>query len=308
MSAYDDLRRKIAGPMAPLPIFYKDDLGVDYDGIGKYTAWLVEGGIRNLCLTHGYSRVGFVTQAELIEVTRTIARVVEDRAVFIGCTRTDPVVETVESVRQIREAGAHAAFVMPQPEWQSGALFRDFLGHMAAATDFPLLFVSLPSPEGPHGPNLSAGDYELLLEHENIVGIKEDFNDIPYRMELIRRYGRRLCIIGGGALRNYLFVHRYPQQGELDGQFSPRTARRFVRLLDEGCLDEALTLIEQREAAINDFPQGLDWQAKNQVYLKGLGFAESVRMRPPIVAATDEQVRDVIQRMRKYPGVFEMPS
>ncbi len=81
MSAYDYFRRKIAGPMAPLPIFYKDDLGIDYDGIGKYTAWLVDGGIRNMCLTYSYSRIAFVTQAELIEVTRTIARVVGDRAV-----------------------------------------------------------------------------------------------------------------------------------------------------------------------------------------------------------------------------------
>ena len=308
MSVYDDLRRKIAGPMAPLPIFYKDDLGIDYDGIGKYTAWLVDSGIRNMCLTYSYSRIAFVTQAELIEVTRTIARVVGDRAVLVGCTRMESAEEAIESVRQIHEAGAHAAFVMPQMEWLSGTLCRNFLRHVAAATDVPLLFVSLPTPGDPGKPNLSADDYEVLLEHENIVGVKEDFNDIPYRMALIRRYGQRLCIIGGGVLRNYLFVHRYPQQGELAGHFSPRAAGRFVQLLDEGCLDEAITLIEQRDVAVNDFPQGLDWQSKNQVYMKGLGFAESVRMRPPLVAATGDQVRDVIKRMRKYPTVFEMPS
>ena len=304
MSLYEDFRRKVAGATVPLPMLYREDLSIDYAGIERYVAWVLEAGMTHTCLTHGYSQIESVTEAELTDVTRTIANVIGDRAVFIACTRMGSAMAAAASVRQIQESGAHAAFVMPDVDAWPGAQYREHLRSVANETELSLLFVSNTSLAAPGTPNLGMSDYEWLVEHENIVGLKEDFNSIPYRMDLIRKFGNRYCIIGGGVQRHYLFFHRYPQQGELFGQFSPSSALLLLKLLDEERMREAMELMDRREYALQDGLAGLDNLARNQVYMHHMGFSESWRLRPPLVSATEEQAREVIARMGKYPDVF----
>lgn len=306
MNVYEGFRRKIAGPTVPLPIFFRADLSIDHAGIERYIAWLLEAGITNMCLTYGYSQIGSVSPTEVLDVTRTIANIVGDRAAFISCTSGVSAVESITVVQQMQKVGAHAAFVMPNLMSQAGPAYRDLLCYVAGATELAILFVSYPAPNVPGTPNLSVDDYKLLLEHDNIVGLKEDYNDVAYRMELIRNFGDRLCIIGGGVLRNYLFFHHYPQQGELAGMFNAGRALRFLKLLDEDRLNEALEFMERQARAIQDAPADLDWLARNQVRMQVMGFAETWQMRPPLASATEEQAQDLIVRMRQYPDVFEL--
>ena len=285
-------------------MLYREDLSIDLVGIERYVAWILDAGMTNTCLTHGYSQIGYVTEAELIDVTRTIANVIGDRAVFIACTHLDSAPATVALLRQIQELGAHAAFVMPEADGWPAAQYCEHLRSVAGTTDLPLLFVSNISPTAPGTANLGMPDYDSLVERKNIVGLKEDFNNIPCRMELVRKFGDRLCIIGGGVQRNYMFFHHHAQQGELFGQFSPSSALRLVGLLEEERMREAIELIDRRECALQDSLAGLDNLARNQVYMQHMGFSESWKLRPPLVSATEQQARDVIAQLGKYADVF----
>lgn len=304
VSAFQDFRRKIGGPTVPLPILFREDLSIDHAGIERYVTWILDAGMTNTCLTHAYSQIGHVTEVELIEVTRTIANVIGDQAVFIACTHLDSTASTVALLQQIQKLGAHAAFVMPESDGWTGGQYRRHLRSVASETDLPVLFVSNISPTAPGTPNLEMTDYEMVIEQENIVGLKEDFNSIPYRMDLIRKFGDRLCVIGGGVQRNYMFFHRHPQQGELFGQFSPSSALGLVKLLDEQRMYDAMELMDRREVALQKSLVGLDWMARNQVFMHHMGFAESWKLRPPLVSATEEQAREMIARLRECSDVF----
>ena len=159
-------------------MLYQEDLSIDHAGIERYVAWILDAGMTNTCLTHGYSQIGFVTEAELIDVTRTIANVIGDRAVFIGCTHLDSASATVNVVGQIQELGAHAAFVMPEPDGWPAAQYHAHLRLVASQTEIPVLLVNNISPTEPGTSNMGMRDYESLAEQENIVGLKEDFNSV----------------------------------------------------------------------------------------------------------------------------------
>ena len=304
MSIYEDFRKKIKGPTVPLPMLYREDLSIDHAGIERYVEWILDAGIMNTCLTHGYSQIGFVTEAELIDVTRTIANVIGDRAVFIGCTHLDSASATVNVVRQIQKLAAHAVFVMPEPDGWPAVQYRALLRSVASQTEFPLLLVNNISSIEPGTSNMGMTDYESLAEQEDIVGLKEDFNSIPGRMDLIRRFGDRFCIIGGGVVRNYVFFHHHPQQGELFGQFSPGSALSLLKLLDEERMEEVIDFIDRREYGLQVSLGKLNNLARNQVYMQYMGFSESRKLRPPLVSATEEQARDVIAELEKFTDFF----
>ena len=304
MNPYEAFHQRIAGPTVPLPIFYRHDLSIDHAGIERYVKWLLDAGMTNTCLTYAYSQIEHVTEDELIDVTRTIAKVIGDRAVFIACTHLDTTAKTVALLQQLRELGAHAAFAMPEPDGWHADQYAAHLSAVAATTDLPILLVNNISSTEPGTPLFSVDDYASILEHDSIVGLKEDFNSIPYRMDLVRRFGDRLCIIGGGVQRNYLFFHHHPQQGELFGHFSPASAHRLVKMLDEERMREAIDFIDERDLAIRESLLGLNFLARNQIYMYRMGFAESWKLRPPLESATEAKVDEVIGVMKGYPDVF----
>lgn len=290
--------------MVPLPIFFRENLSVDHDGLARYVAWLLDAGMNNTCLTYAYSQIEHVSERELVDVTKTIADVIGDRAVFIGCTHIDTTKRTTSLLNRIKEAGAHAAFAMPELDGWSPERYSPHLAEVAASSDLPLLLVNNVSPADPASPVFSVESYSKLLKHGSIVGLKEDYNSIAYRNELIREYGDRLCIIGGGVQRNYVLFHHHPNQGELFGQFSPQSALDLMKLLDEERLRDALAFIDRRETAIRESLIGLNFIARNQAYFYKMGFVKSPKLRPPLVAATKEQADKVVSVMKGYPDVF----
>ena len=307
MSMYDDFRRKIHGPTVPLPIFFNRDLSIDYAGIEKYIAWILDEGVTNTCLTYGYSQLGCISREELIELTRVMANAIGDRAVFIGSTRDDSALEVAADARRIQELGAHAVFVMGNMISQGGADYRRVLDYVARQTDLPILFFVYPAHHDLRTPNVGKADLDLLLqEHANIVGLKDDFRNVAYRKRLIRDYGDRLCVIGGGLEREYLFFHRHPGQGELDGMFNPATALRFLEVLDDGRLNEALDMIDEQERAYAACPATLHMLARNQVIMHKMGFAATCQTRPPIVSATEEQASQVAEWAAQFPEIYKL--
>ena len=304
MNSYENLRHLIAGPTVPLPILYCDDLTIDHAGIARYVKWLLDAGMTNTCLTYVYSQIEYVSEDELLAVTKTIADVIGDRAVFIACTHIDTTERTSALIDEIEKLGAHAVFAMPEPDAWAAEQYSPHLSALSQTTNLPLLLVNNVSSTDPAQPIFPVPAYRELLEDDAIVGLKEDFNNIPYRLDLIREYGDRMCIVGGGVQRNYLFCHHHPGQGELFGQFSPSTALRFMKMLGDQQLREAVDFIERRDLAIRDSLCGLNFIARNQAYLHGMGFGESAKLRPPLESPTEDQIDQVIVAMKGYPDVF----
>lgn len=308
MPDYQLLRHRIHGPTACLPIFFREDLSVDYESMGQYAAWLVDAGVPCTCMTHGYSQQGYITAQENLAITRTYASVIGDRAVFLAATLGE-LWDIQATIDALYATGAHGVFLLPPPAVGSdGEAYVRFVCHVAHRTEVPLFVYGYGSSVQPVTPVLSAQVYEQLIEHDNFTGLKEDFNVATYRMELIRRYGDRLAMIGGGILRQYIQFHHYPCQSELAGFFDPHRALRIASLLNDGRYVDVLRMIEESEQASSEIYGDMYFIAVNQVIMYALGFAKTWRLRPPLVTATDAQAQKIIQSVKRHPEMFEAAS
>ena len=305
MIDYAGIRKRVGGPTVPLPVFYREDLSVDYEGLERYVNWIVDAGIKCMVLTHGYSQLGFIDEKENLEITRIFAAAARDRAVFFASTREE-LRDAPRVIEDLYATGADGVFVMPPPvAAQSGPDYVRVLCHLLEQTDTPLLAMSYGKPGEPSTPMIPMEGLDLLVEHENFIGLKDDVNLPRHRLALIDRYGDRLAIIGGGLVRNYMQFCHYPCQGELDGFWSPRRSLRFVDVVAAGRLHEALRMVEEWDRVCAEPRGDVQWQAHNQVVMHALGFAATYRVRPPLVPATEEQARRIFDSMKKHPEVYE---
>ena len=305
--AYRELRYRLAGPMAPLPVFYKEDLSIDHAAMEGYVDWLLNRGAKNLCFTFVYSQLDFITTEELREVTRTVTAVTRDRGTLVACTAGGPVHQAVQTTRDMLKAGADAVMVH-QPEWimqngGTGSLMVHYLKTVCSETDGAIMCCLLPDSGSTRTPLLDCGAFEQLIEHENFIGLKDDVYQVPCRMALTKQFGDRLAIVGGGLMRQYVLFHRFPCQGEFCGHFNPPWAARLFKLLDDNNYLEALPMIEESiEAAWA--PEGVHWLAAVHARFHALGFVDSCRMRPPLQTVTAEQAEAIAEHARQHPGLF----
>ena len=308
MADYQELRNRIHGPTVCLPIFYADDLAVDLDAMARYGAWIRDAGIPCTCMTHGYSQMGYITAEENLQISRTYASVFGEQTVFLAATLGE-LWNIQETIDQHYAAGAHGVFILPpMAASQDGDAYTRFVCQTAERTDVPLFVYSYGSQAQPGTPMLPIRHYETLVEHDNLVGLKEDVNVAAYRMQLIQRFGDRLAMIGGGTMRIYIQFHHYPCQSELDGFFAPRRALQITRLLDQKNYPEALRMVEQWELSRSDCHGVLNFLAVNQVIMYALGFARSWKLRPPLATATDEQAQHIMTFVEQHPELFEAPA
>ena len=308
MNDYAKFRQKVHGCVVPLPIVYREDLSIDHAGLERYVGWVVENGVRNLCLTFTFSQLDSVTPEEIIEVTRTVVGAAGQEAVFIPCTGGGPLTGAIDSVRQMQKIGAPAAFVH-LPEWclqsvDTGDLYVNYIHGVASQTDMPILCVALPKSWTPTVPMLTIDRLEKLAEDENFCGLKDDIYQPDYRMSIARTFGQRLCTIGGGNRLHYVLFHHLPNQSEFAGLFDPKRALGFFELLDQNRVPDALDTLEQGKDAYLSLP-GLHWMALNQVVFYAMGFAETYLIRPPLASATDAEAKAIIDNVRKYPEAYE---
>ena len=306
---HTELRSRVRGPLLAMPIMYKKDLSLDYGAIERHTQWILEAGITCLCTTYVYSQVDQITARENLELTRRIAGVVGNRAIFFASTRAESA-GAIGVVNGLLDAGAHGVLIMPSVFLATGdgSLFVRFIRDVAERCRGPvLLFAVHNSHAARPEPHILPEQFAELTACPNFIGLKEDFNSVPYRLQLIRRYGTRLCIFGGGTLRNYLQVHHYPCQAELEDAFAPRYSMRWLKLLDEGRYLDALRMFEQIEQAHIQIP-GLYFTARNAVYLYAMGFGESWLTRSPLASATPEQAKTIIDHMKRHETFFETPN
>ena len=305
--AYKQFRYDLAGPMVPLPLLYKDDLSVDLDALQRYVGWVLDEGVKNVCFTFTYTQLDFITTDELLELNAAVAEVVGDRGTFVSCTAGGPLKSVIPLVQQMHEAGADTIMVH-QPEWvmqngNTGDVLVNYIEATLKETDAAILCCLLPDMSTTATPLLGIEQFERLVQHDNFVGLKDDFYRIPYRKALIDRFGDRMCIVGGGNVRQYVLFHHYRCQGEFAGMFNPARAVRIFEFLDRGNYSEAMDMIDA-DAAGGWVPPGLHWLAACHAAYFAIGFAGSCQMRPPLMSASREQVAEIAAHMRKHQELY----
>ena len=128
----------------------------------------------------------------VIELT---VKVVDGLIPVIAGTGSNSTEEAIALTRHAKSAGASAALLITpyyNKPTQEG-LYRHYKA-IAEGVDLPLVLYNIP---GRTGVNMLPETVARLLDHENVVGMKEGSGSIQQVGHLIQLCGDRLCVISG---------------------------------------------------------------------------------------------------------------
>jgi len=172
-----------------------DETGINYEQFGKLIDWQIAEEIDALVICGTTGEASTLTDAEHKAVITFAVQRAGGRVPIIAGTGSNDTEYAHELTRCASEAGADAMLVVTpyyNKATQKG-LIKMFT-QIADKSTKPIILYNVPSRTGI---NIEPATYEVLAEHENIVGIKEANGNISKIVETMARVRGKLDLYSG---------------------------------------------------------------------------------------------------------------
>ncbi|MBD3422612.1 MAG: hypothetical protein GF398_21055 [Chitinivibrionales bacterium] len=286
------LKRKIKGPVYPIPPAFNEDHSIDFDSIRNYVNFLNSKNVRTIMITAGTSRFNLLTEEEIREFNRVVVEANQKKAITIAA---NPMVgstqKAVEFAKYAEQIGADSILLYYSERYYNDDRIISFFESIAQAVDIGLLIHGLPMRSAYAGVSpttqFSVGLCKRLLEIDNLIGMKEESGNENLRYKLATNLSERMAIIvAGGSMRKFLSCVLFGVQSYLVGvgSFVPDIEEEFYNAVERQDYQGALKIVKKYEEPFFDvaFPMGWHIAMKGAMSLLGL---MPVRERPPLQQA-----------------------
>ena len=291
----EEVKVGLHGPVNTIPTPFLTDGQIDWKGFRTIVEIGITGGSQVSLLTYGDSQFDFLTDDEVMELTRCLVDQAGGRALTVAATRFWPDAKAVDFARFCKDIGVDVLMVRPIAR----ALPKGQIRHYRAVAEImPVMLVGWPSYD----------ILDALVDVPNICCFKEDGN-LNYTVDAIQTYGKVWKFMtGGGLWRNYA---QWPWRQEAFfcyfSSFAPHLARSYwqaVQNLDVAAAGKIIQEVEfpfryLAETASGGF-QGL-W--RTTLELNGVA---SRYLRLPLDSAPDEEVEKLSEPLNEL-GLITNP-
>ncbi|MHB2022880.1 MAG: 4-hydroxy-tetrahydrodipicolinate synthase [Mycobacteriales bacterium] len=259
---------------------------LDLAGGARLAEYLVDQGNTGLVLNGTTGESPTTSDAEKEALVREVVAAVGDRAVVIAGAGTNDTSHSVELARAMEKAGAHGLLVV-SPYYnkppQEG-LYQHFTA-VADATDLPVMIYDIP---GRTGVAVASQTLVRLGEHPRIVAVKDAKDDLEASAWVLAR-SDLAYYCGTDALTLPLLSIGGVGVVSVAGHLVAARIREMIRSYRRGEVDRAAAINRELVGVYEGLfrTQGaiLTKAALNELGLPAGG------LRPPLVAATAEQLR-----------------
>jgi 4-hydroxy-tetrahydrodipicolinate synthase len=292
----------IKGPVFPVPIPFNEDGSLDYPGLERYVAFLIDQGASTIVVTVGTSRFDVLTIDEMKVINQTVAATASGKATIIVTTPTKgPTSQAIDFAQHAERVGADAILAVYPDRFYGDSTIIQFYEDVAKSCTIGVLIhlKAIPAGKAGLGPQVQLSPKLLgqLAAIDNLVGIKEESLDQGLSYKYNRQLSEKIVIIGGaGGMRDYLTKHNWGQQAYLVGigNFVPTAEARFYKNLIEGDLSAARKIIFELEEPFFNVAVAPGWHLALK---EALAFFDLMQPweRPPLARIAEDERNKVVQ-------------
>jgi 4-hydroxy-tetrahydrodipicolinate synthase len=270
---------------------FRPDRTIDYECVARHAQFMVEHGIRVVVPAGNTGEFSSLVPAEIMEVTRTVADAVADRATVVAGVggATDAAIEMAQYAQSV---GAQAIMVHhPTHTYIDRQGIARYYERIIDAVDIGVVLYK-------RGPALPDPVIAGLAEHERVVAVKYAHPDPNAFERLVRASTADVTWLCGLAERWAPFFHLAGADGFTSGlaNFAPHVALDLHAALERGDYAAAMRL----RAAVVEFEdlRQIDDSAYNVPAVKegmrAMGLSDEI-VREPLRVLDDEH-RQVVAR------------
>ena len=187
--------KRFEGTMTALATPFKNG-ALDEEAYRRFVSWQLDNGIDVLVPIGTTGEAMTMTAQERFRAVQLCVETAKGRAPVIAGAGSNSTVETIENVKQVREAGADAALIVTpyyNKPTQAG-LVEHYRAIARAHPGFPLVAYNVP---GRTGLDMVADTVARLMELPEVVGIKEATANMIRAIDIYEACGDRITLISG---------------------------------------------------------------------------------------------------------------
>lgn len=185
----------LTGAITALVTPFDEKGNVDFAALERFVDFQVDGGIDGLLVLGTTGESATMTDAEDVEVVRTVVERVAGRVPVIGGAGSNATAESMRKSKMLQEAGVDGLLLITPYYNKSNeeGIYQHF-SYVLDRVDVPCLLYNVPSRTGCA---LSEANVARLSKHANAWGIKEASGDIAYATKIARYVGDDFTLWSG---------------------------------------------------------------------------------------------------------------
>ena len=166
---------------------FKDDLSIDWAGVEKLAAHLLATGHDGIVVNGTTGEAPTTSDEEKIEIIKVVLKATSGKAKVIAGAGNNETSHSIEQAEMAAKAGADGLLVVtPYYNKPPQAGIEEHFRAMADATDVPVMLYDIP---GRTGMAIEPDTICRLVEHKNIVALKDAKGDVASTSWVIKRSG-----------------------------------------------------------------------------------------------------------------------
>ena len=168
---------------------------VDWDAYGQLIEDQIAGGVTALIAAGTTGEPSTMTWEEQLQVIRFTADKARDRACVIAGTGSNCTREVIEAAKAVKDFGAQAQLCVTP--YYNKTTQDGLVAHYNAIADSDTLPVVVYNVPARTGMNILPGTLKRIVQHENVVAVKEANPDFVQAMEKISLCGDQATFYSG---------------------------------------------------------------------------------------------------------------
>lgn len=277
---------RLRGPMASITIPYNKDYSIDYGSLRAWVDFVCERKAPILFLTYGDSELGFLSEAEIEKVIRTVASQTKGRSLVIGGTGAWWTGRTIDFINRVEDSGVDAINIhigeLARREEEIYGAFRD----IDAATNVPLLTVDR---------KYSVDLMKRLARIPKVIGDKCHEELYGYYDIIRETRPYNFAVVSAGQMKHHLFGYLIGSPAYLCpiAPFAPQVSNEFQKKLETGDVAGARDMVNRYEEGLLKItgPLGYPHCYKSLNYLTGV--FKTTLVRPPRRSNQPEELSEL---------------
>ena len=205
--------RKLANKIAkslvvPIPAMYDNYGGINKLSVFNYLKFLEERGVNCVMTTAGTSQFNMLAKREVAKLNYTVAAEGFNSYVLgIPPTNTASTIEQIKSLQKMVDKKSNKCVMLLYPEryYDDETIINHFY-RCADSSEIPVIIHAMFMRQGNGGwYDYSAELINKLVEHPNIIGIKEETSELGKAYNICNKIDTEECLViaAGGSMRRF---------------------------------------------------------------------------------------------------------
>jgi len=299
--------KKIASKIAkslvvPIPAMYDNHGGINKLSVFNYLNFLKEGGVNCVMTTAGTSQFNMLAKRDIARLNYVVsADGFNSYILGIAPSSTPRTIEQIKSLQKMVGKKSNKCVMLLYPERYYGdeAIIEHFY-KCADSSEIPVIIHAMFMRQGTGGwYDYSSGLINKLVDHPNIIGIKEETSELGKAYNICNKIDTDECLViaAGGSMRRFNALKPTGVQTWLSGvgNMLPKVELAFKKDTSK------LNIIKDFENPMFDVFMKIGWHKAMREAIRQLAVGCVINGQPFAKTTTEErtQIQNVLEELKE---------